>query len=111
MQILSGDFLERLNTPVINIHQSCLSAFAGATPYQQAKDRGVKLIEATAHYVTEGLDAGPVIAQDVIPVTHRDGVTQLKRLGAEVERTVLGRAVQSHCQDQVIMHGNTTVVF
>ena len=111
MQILSGDFLERLHTPVINIHHSFLPAFAGATPYQQAKDRGVKLIGATAHYVTEELDAGPIIAQDVIPVTHRDGVTQLQRLGADVERTVLGRAVQSHCQDRVIVHGNTTVVF
>ncbi len=111
MQILSGEFLERLGAPVINIHHSFLPAFAGATPYRQAKERGVKLIGATAHYATEELDAGPIIAQDVIRVTHRDTVAQLARSGADVERTVLARAVQSHCQDRVIVHGNTTVVF
>ena len=111
MQILSGEFLERLKAPVINIHQSFLPAFAGATPYERAKERGVKLIGATAHYVTEELDAGPIIAQDVIPVTHRDDVAQLVGLGADVERAVLARAVKSHCQDRVIVHGDTTVVF
>ena len=86
MQILSGDFLERVGVPVINIHHSFLPAFAGAGPYQQANARGVKLIGATAHYVTEELDAGPIIEQDVVRVSHRDGVRTLVRLGAEIER-------------------------
>jgi formyltetrahydrofolate deformylase len=111
MQILSGDFLERLGVPVINIHHSFLPAFAGAGPYARAKERGVKLIGATAHYVTEELDAGPIIEQDVIRVSHRDDVEALTRLGADIERTVLARAVQWHCEDRVIRHGNTTVVF
>jgi formyltetrahydrofolate deformylase len=111
MQILSRDFLDRLGVPVINIHHSFLPAFAGAGPYARAKERGVKLIGATAHYVTEELDAGPIIEQDVIRVSHRDDVESLTRLGADIERTVLARAVQWHCQDRVIRHGNTTVVF
>jgi formyltetrahydrofolate deformylase len=111
MQILSGEFLERVGAPVINIHHSFLPAFAGAGPYARAKERGVKLIGATAHYVTEELDAGPIIEQDVIRVSHRDDVEALTRLGADIERTVLARAVQWHCQDRVIRHGSTTVVF
>jgi formyltetrahydrofolate deformylase len=111
MQILSGDFLERVRVPVINIHHSFLPAFAGAGPYARAKERGVKLIGATAHYVTEELDAGPIIEQDVIRVSHRDDVAGLEQRGADIERTVLARAVQWHCQDSVIRHGNTTVVF
>ncbi len=111
MQILSGGFLERVGVPIINIHHSFLPAFAGAAPYQQAKERGVKLIGATAHYVTEELDAGPIIEQDVIRVSHRDDVETLVRLGAEIERSVLARAVQWHCQDRVLQEGNTTVVF
>ena len=111
MQILSGDFLERVGVPVINIHHSFLPAFAGAEPYAQAKERGVKLIGATAHYVTEELDAGPIIEQDVIRVTHRDDVRSLEHLGADIERTVLARAVQRHCEDRVLRHGDTTVVF
>jgi formyltetrahydrofolate deformylase len=111
MQILSGDFLERVGVPVINIHHSFLPAFAGAGPYARAKERGVKLIGATAHYVTEELDAGPIIEQDVIRVSHRDDVAGLERRGADIERTVLARAVQWHCQDRVIRHGNTTFVF
>jgi formyltetrahydrofolate deformylase len=111
MQILSGDFLDRVGVPVINIHHSFLPAFAGAGPYERAKERGVKLIGATAHYVTEELDAGPIIEQDVIRVTHADDVATLVRHGAEVERAVLARAVQWHCQDRVLRHGNTTVVF
>jgi formyltetrahydrofolate deformylase len=111
MQILSGDFLRRLETPVINIHHSFLPAFAGAGPYQRAKERGVKLIGATAHYVTEELDAGPIIEQDVIRVTHRDDAATLERLGADIERTVFSRAVSAHCEDRVLVHGNTTVVF
>jgi formyltetrahydrofolate deformylase len=111
MQIVSGAWLERVGAPVINIHHSFLPAFAGAGPYRRAKDRGVKLIGATAHYVTEELDAGPIIEQDVIRVTHRDDVAALERLGADIERTVLARAVQWHCQDRVLVHGDTTVVF
>ncbi len=111
MQILSGDFLDRVGAPVINIHHSFLPAFAGAAPYTQARERGVKLIGATAHYVTEELDDGPIIEQDVIRVSHRDDVATLTRLGADIERAVLSRAVQWHCEDRVLRHGDTTVVF
>jgi formyltetrahydrofolate deformylase len=111
MQILSGNFLERVGAPVINIHHSFLPAFAGAGPYERAKDRGVKLVGATSHYVTEDLDQGPIIDQDVTRVTHRDDVETLIRLGADIERTVLARAVRWHCEDRVLVHGNTTVVF
>jgi formyltetrahydrofolate deformylase len=111
MQILSGDFLERVGVPVINIHHSFLPAFAGASPYERAKERGVKLVGATAHYATEDLDAGPIIEQDVIRVSHADDVGTLVRQGAEVERAVLARAVQWHCQDRVLRDNNTTVVF
>jgi len=111
MQILSGDFLDRVGVPLINIHHSFLPAFPGAQPYEQAKRRGVKLIGATAHYVTEELDAGPIIEQDVIRVTHRDDLQTLRRRGADIERTVLARAVEWHCQDRVLRHGGVTVVF
>ncbi len=111
MQILSGTFLERVGAPVINIHHSFLPAFAGAGPYGRAKDRGVKLVGATAHYVTEDLDEGPIIEQDVTRVSHRDDVATLTRLGADIERTVLARAVRAHSEDRVLVHGNTTVVF
>ncbi len=111
MQILTGDFLERVGAPVINIHHSFLPAFAGAGPYERAKERGVKLIGATAHYVTEELDAGPIIEQDVVRVTHRETVAELVRRGADVERSVLARAVAWHCDDRVIVDGDTTVVF
>ncbi len=111
MQILTGGFLERVGVPVINIHHSFLPAFAGAGPYERAKERGVKLIGATGHYVTEELDAGPIIEQDVIRVTHRDSAPELTRLGADIERAVFARAVAWHCEDRVLVHGNTTVVF
>jgi formyltetrahydrofolate deformylase len=111
MQILSGDFLERLGVPVINIHHSFLPAFAGAGPYQRAKERGVKLIGATAHYVTEELAAGPIVEQDVIRVSHRDDAAAMARRGADIERSVLARAVRWHCEDRVLRHGATTVVF
>jgi formyltetrahydrofolate deformylase len=111
MQIVSGQFLERLGAPVINIHHSFLPAFAGAGPYERAKERGVKLIGATAHYVTEELDAGPIIEQDVIRVTHQDGIETMKQLGADIERAVLARAVERHLQDRVLVTDNTTVVF
>jgi formyltetrahydrofolate deformylase len=111
MQILSGEFLDRLGVPLINIHHSFLPAFPGAQPYEQAKQHGVKLIGATAHYVTEELDDGPIIEQDVIRVTHGDDVVTLRRRGADIERVVLARAVEWHCEDRVIRHGATTVVF
>jgi formyltetrahydrofolate deformylase len=111
MQILSGAFLERVAVPVINIHHSFLPAFAGADPYVKAKRRGVKLIGATAHYVVEQLDAGPIIEQDVIRVSHREDVAGLARLGRDIERTVLARAVAWHCDDRVLVHEGTTVVF
>jgi formyltetrahydrofolate deformylase len=111
MQILSADFLDELAVPVINIHHSFLPSFAGPSPYQQAKERGVKLIGATAHYVTEDLDEGPIIEQDVIRVSHHESVQQLQRKGTDVERLVLSRAVAWHCDDRVIRDGNTTVVF
>jgi formyltetrahydrofolate deformylase len=111
MQILSGDFLDRVGVPVINIHHSFLPAFPGAGPYERARERGVKLIGATAHYVTEELDAGPIIEQDVRHVTHREGVETLVRIGRDVERTVLARAVGLHLEDRVLVHENRTVVF
>ena len=111
MQSLSREFLERVGVAVINIHHSFLPAVAGAGPYEQAKARGVKLIGATAHYVTPELDAGPIIEQDVVRVSHADSVAQLVRSGAEIERSVFARAVQWHCEDRVIRHENTTVVF
>jgi formyltetrahydrofolate deformylase len=111
MQILSSSFLTRVGVPLINIHHSFLPAFPGREPYERAKERGVKLIGATAHYVTEELDAGPIIEQDVIRVSHGDDVAMLTRLGGDIERTVLARAVMWHCDDRVLRHGNTTVVF
>ena len=111
MQVLSPEFLDRVGVPIINIHHSFLPAFAGANPYRQAKERGVKLVGATAHYVTEELDAGPIIEQNVVRVSHRDDVDTLAQRGADVERLVLARAVQAHCEDRVLRHGNTTVVF
>ncbi len=111
MQILSGEFLAELEVPVINIHHSFLPAFIGASPYQKAKDRGVKLIGATAHFVTEDLDEGPIIEQDVVRVSHRHFAADLQRIGANVERQVLSRAVAWHCEDRVFRDGNSTVVF
>jgi formyltetrahydrofolate deformylase len=111
MQILSGAFIAQAGVPIINIHHSFLPAFIGAGPYAKAKERGVKLIGATAHYVTEDLDEGPIIEQDVVRVTHADTVADLQRRGADVERTVLSRAVQWHSEDRVIRSGNHTIVF
>jgi formyltetrahydrofolate deformylase len=111
MQIVSPAFVARWPERMINIHHSFLPAFAGADPYRQAYERGVKVVGATAHYVTEELDAGPIIDQDVARVSHRDSVDALKQLGRELERRVLARAVRWHCEDRVIVHGNKTVVF
>ena len=111
MQILSGHFLDTVGAPVIIIHHSFLPAFAGAGPYRRARDRGVKLMGATAHYATVDLDEGPIIEQDVARVTHRDSAEQLELRGADVERIVLARAVQWHCEDRVLRDGERTVVF
>jgi formyltetrahydrofolate deformylase len=105
MQILSADFLTRIGAPAINIHHSFLPAFVGAEPYRKAHERGVKLIGATAHYVTAELDAGPIIDQDVTRVSHRDEIEDLVRIGRDIERLVLARAVAAH------LDGERTVVF
>ncbi|MEJ1088637.1 formyltetrahydrofolate deformylase [Microbacterium sp. Mu-80] len=110
MQILTDDFIERIGAPVINIHHSFLPAFIGANPYARAKDRGVKLIGATAHYATADLDEGPIIEQDVTRVTHAESAAELQRRGADVERYVLARAVKWHAEDRVIVHGRSTVI-
>ncbi|GAA4771603.1 formyltetrahydrofolate deformylase [Microbacterium gilvum] len=111
MQILSSDFLTQVGVPVINIHHSFLPAFIGANPYRKAKERGVKLIGATSHYVTEDLDEGPIIEQDVVRVTHAETADDLRRRGADVERAVLSRAVLWHAEDRVVRDGNHTIVF
>jgi formyltetrahydrofolate deformylase len=111
MQILSSGFLDALQGPAINIHHSFLPAFVGADPYRRAHERGVKLIGATAHYVTAELDAGPIIDQDVTRVSHRDEVGDLVRVGRDIERLVLARAVVAHLDDRVLLDGDRTVVF
>ncbi|WES63407.1 formyltetrahydrofolate deformylase [Microbacter sp. GSS18] len=111
MQIISEDFLDNVGVPVINIHHSFLPAFIGAAPYRKARERGVKLIGATSHYVTKDLDEGPIIEQDVARVNHAMTAGDMQARGAYVERAVLSRAVQWHAQDRVIRHGNHTIVF
>ncbi|CAN5900683.1 formyltetrahydrofolate deformylase [soil metagenome] len=111
MQILSPKLVEAYPDRVINIHHSFLPAFVGADPYRRAHERGVKVIGATAHYVTEDLDAGPIIQQDVSHVTHRDTVADLVRQGREIERRVLARAVRWHLEDRILVDGNRAVVF
>jgi formyltetrahydrofolate deformylase len=111
MQILTPEFVSSYPSGIVNIHHSFLPAFAGADPYRRAYERGVKTIGATAHYVTEVLDAGPIIHQDVAHVTHRDTVEDLVLLGREVERRVLARAVRWHLEDRVLVDSNRTVVF
>ncbi len=110
MQVLSADFVAQF-PKVINIHHSFLPAFAGANPYQRAYERGVKIIGATAHYVTQDLDEGPIIEQDVVRVSHRDQVEDLIRKGKDLERIVLARAVRLHLQNRALVYGNRTVVF
>lgn len=111
MQILSEGFVDQFPNRIINIHHSFLPAFIGADPYRRAYERGVKLIGATAHYVTTDLDEGPIIEQDVIRASHRHNVTELKEFGTNIERAVLARAVKWHLENRVIVHGNKTVVF
>ncbi|MEH2411657.1 formyltetrahydrofolate deformylase [Nostoc sp.] len=110
MQIVSADFISQF-PQIINIHHSFLPAFIGANPYHRAFERGVKIIGATAHYATADLDAGPIIEQDVVRVSHRDEVDDLVRKGKDLERVVLARAVRSHLQNRVLVYGNRTVVF
>jgi formyltetrahydrofolate deformylase len=111
MQILSNEFVNRYPQRIINIHHSFLPAFVGARPYHQAFERGVKLIGATSHYVTEVLDDGPIIEQDVVRVSHRDTVEDLIRKGRDLEKVVLSRAVRAHVESRVLVYGNKTVVF
>lgn len=111
MQILSAEFVAQFERQIINIHHSFLPAFAGADPYQQAHDKGVKLIGATAHYVTAELDQGPIIEQNIARVSHRDNRDDLRRIGRDLERQVLARAVTWHLQDRVIVDNNKTIVF
>jgi formyltetrahydrofolate deformylase len=111
MQILSNEFVHRYPQRIINIHHSFLPAFVGARPYHQAFERGVKLIGATSHYVTQILDDGPIIEQDVVRVSHRDTVEDLIRKGRDLEKVVLSRAVRSHVENRVLVYGNKTVVF
>jgi formyltetrahydrofolate deformylase len=111
MQILSEQIIRQYPSQVINIHHSFLPAFVGANPYKHAYERGVKLIGATGHYVTEELDQGPIIEQDVRRVSHRDSVQDLVMIGRDIERAVLARAVAAHIEDRVIVYGNKTVVF
>jgi formyltetrahydrofolate deformylase len=111
MQILSPTFVESYANRIINIHHSFLPAFAGARPYHQAHERGVKIIGATAHYVTGELDAGPIICQDVTRVSHRDTVADLARNGRDLETIVLARAVHRHLENRIVVYGNKTVIF
>lgn len=111
MQILTPNFVAAHPYRIINIHHSFLPAFVGARPYDRAYQRGVKLIGATSHYVTNDLDEGPIIEQDIMRVDHRDGVEDLKKIGRSIERSVLARAVRWHLEDRIIVHGNKTIVF
>ncbi|MHB1300056.1 MAG: formyltetrahydrofolate deformylase [Burkholderiales bacterium] len=111
MQVLSGDFVSQYSDRIVNIHHSFLPAFHGAKPYHRAFDRGVKLIGATAHYVTDILDEGPIIEQDVIRVSHRDALEDLIQKGRDLEKIVLSRAVRWHLENRVLVYGSKTVVF
>jgi formyltetrahydrofolate deformylase len=111
MQILSPDLCAKYPGRIINIHHSFLPSFVGAKPYHQAYERGVKLIGATCHYVTEELDQGPIIEQDVIRIDHSDSIEDMVRYGKDIEKTVLARGLRYHLEDRVLVHGNKTVVF
>jgi formyltetrahydrofolate deformylase len=111
MQILSPTFVHRYPSRIINVHHSFLPAFTGARPYQRAHARGVKLIGATSHYVTGGLDDGPIIEQEVARISHREEVEGLVAKGRDLERVVLSRAVRWHLERRILVHGNKTVVF
>lgn len=110
MRILTSEFVERYKHKIINIHHSFLPAFVGANPYKQAYERGVKIIGATAHFVTKDLDEGPIITQDVIPVTHREDWKQMRQAGRDVEKVVLARALALVFEDRVFVDGNKTII-
>ncbi len=111
MQILTPNFVAKYPNRIINIHHSFLPAFVGAKPYERAYERGVKLIGATSHYVTNELDEGPIIEQDIHRVDHRDNVEDLKKIGRTIERNVFARAVKWHLEDRILVHRNKTIVF
>jgi formyltetrahydrofolate deformylase len=111
MQVLSSKFVEQYPRRILNIHHSFLPAFAGSNPYKQAYERGVKIVGASSHYVTEALDEGPIIEQDIIRISHKDSLQDLIRKGRDLERLVLARALRLHLQDRVLVHGNKTIVF
>src|SRR5690625_781947 len=111
MQILTPEFVAQFPDQIINIHHSFLPAFIGAKPYERAFKRGVKMIGATSHYVTDDLDEGPIIEQDIARVDHRDDVEDMKKIGQGIERSVLARAVQWHLEDRIIVLENKTIVF
>jgi formyltetrahydrofolate deformylase len=111
MQVLSTDFIAQYPQPIININHSFLPAFTGAKPHQQAHDRGVKLTGATAHYVTEVLDDGPIIEQGVVRITHRDSLDDMVEKGRDVEKVVLSRAVRWHIENRILLYGNKTIIF
>ena len=111
MQVLSTEFVQHYPNRIINIHHSFLPAFAGSNPYKQAYDRGVKIVGATSHYVSEVLDEGPIIEQDVVHISHKDSLDDLIRKGRDLERLVLARAVRLHLQDRILVHGGKTIVF
>jgi len=111
MQVLSSNFVQQYSNKIINIHHSFLPAFAGSNPYKQAYDRGVKIIGATSHYVTEKLDEGPIIEQDIVKISHKDSLKDLMRKGRDVERLVLARALLCHSEHRVLVRGNKTIIF
>jgi formyltetrahydrofolate deformylase len=111
MQVLSEDFIRKYPNEIINIHHSFLPAFPGAKPYHSAYERGVKIIGATSHYVTSDLDAGPIIDQDVVQVSHRDSIDKMIMKGKDVEKLVLSRAIFMHLQRRILVYNNRTVVF
>ena len=111
MQILSENFINRSPNRIINIHHSFLPAFVGAKPYHQAYERGVKLIGATSHYVTTELDAGPIIEQEVVRISHKDTIQDLVKKGRDLEKIVLSRAVEKHIQRKILTYDNRTIIF
>ena len=111
MQIMTNEFIEHYPNQIINIHHSFLPAFPGAQPYHSAYERGVKIIGATSHYVTSELDAGPIIEQDVVNISHKDTVIDLIRKGRDLEKVVLARAIWHHLKRKVLVHDNRTIVF
>jgi formyltetrahydrofolate deformylase len=111
MQVLSPTIVEHYEHRILNIHHSFLPAFAGANPYKQAYERGVKIVGATCHYVTEVLDEGPIIEQDIIRISHKDSLDDLIRKGRDLERLVLARGIRLHLQDRILVDGRKTVVF